>query len=251
MKTLLLVTCVAVLSGCLTPKALQDGKNAREMGIAYLSEGNDAFAVTELKKAVKHNRWDHESWHGLGLAYFAGGHHDLAEEAFNKALELNPEFTQATMNLGSLYLETGRWDEAITALTAVLEDPEYREPGRARHNLAWAHFNKGEYGPSRKGYRDVLREFPQFCPSLVGLGRVDEAEGKLSDALARYQQAVECNPTDLNSIALLGMVEARLDLVGDACLHLSTVKDGDPYGELSAQADEFLNMLDCASVSKL
>ena len=49
----------------------------------------------------------------------------------------------------------------------------------------------------------------------------------------------------------LGILEARMDLVSDACQHLDTVKEADPYGELRDQAAEFLQMLDCDSVTKL
>ncbi len=250
-KLLLLMTSLALLSGCLTPRAMQESKQARELGVAYLSEGNDSMAVTELKKAVKKNRWDHEAWHALGLAYYSGGHHELAADAFGEALELNPAYSQAKLNLGSLYIAMERWDDAIAITEEALSDPEYREPGRARNNLAWAHFNKGEYPQARARYREVLRQYSSFCPAIHGLGMVDEAEGKLKDALARYQQAVECNPSDLNALASLGIVEARLDLVGDACQHLTTVRAADPYGDLKTRTDPVFDTLDCDSVSKL
>lgn len=249
-RLLLLLALLLLTTGCLTPRALGEAKQAREMGLAYLSEGNNAQAITEFKRSVAKNKWDSESWHGMGLALFAAGSHDQAEAAFLEALDINPEYAQARMNLGSLYLEVGRWDEAVAELTTALADPEYRQPARARHNLGWGHFNLGGYAEARENYREVLRRFPQFCPSLLGLGRVDEAEGKLDDALVRFQQAHECDPTDLNSLSSLGIIEARLDLVSDACQHLATVKDADPYGEYRDEAVRVLEMLDCDSVDR-
>ena len=67
----LLPVLALLLSGCLTPHALQEGEHSRKLGLAYLSEGNVAASVTEFRAAVKHNKWDAEAWHGLGMAYFA------------------------------------------------------------------------------------------------------------------------------------------------------------------------------------
>ncbi|MEE2828788.1 MAG: tetratricopeptide repeat protein [Myxococcota bacterium] len=247
----LLTVLALLLSGCLTPRALQEGEHSRKMGLAYLSEGSVAAAVTEFRTAVKYNQWDAEAWHGLGMAYFATEKFEESEEALLKALKLEEEFPQARMNLGSLYLEVGRWDEAIASLKLAAEDPEYRQPARARHNLGWAYYSKGDYQTARSEYHEVLRRFPLFCPSIRNLGHVDEAEGKLPDALARYAQAVACDPTDLKSRLSQGIVEARLDLVSDACEHLTAVKDADPYGTLKEQANEYLAMLNCESVGKL
>lgn len=250
MRTLpLLLIPIALLSGCLTPRAAQEAEHARGLGMAYLSEGNTPLAVTELRKAVKKNKWDAEAWQGLGLALFAAEQHADAEQAFLEAIEITPAFSQAKMNLGTLHLETGRWEDAILRFTEVLDDPEYRQPARARHNLGWAYYNMGDFASARESYTGVLRQFPQFCPSLRDLGAVDEAEGNLTDALTRYQQAVDCDPGDLRSLMALGIVEARLDLVRDACLHLGTVQEADPFGELRDQAVEYLQMLDCGGSS--
>jgi len=185
------------------------------------------------------------------MAYFASEKFPEAEEALLQALKLQDSFPQARMNLGTLYLEMKRFDEAVVALTAAVEHPEYRQPARARHNLGWAYYSKGEFAEARNQYHEVLRRFPLFCPSVRNLGHIDEAEGKLSDALARYKQATECDPSDLKSRLSLGIVEARLDLVSDACEHLSAVKEADPYGTLRVQADEYLKMLSCEAVEQL
>jgi len=252
MRTLLLLTLpLALLTACLTPRAIEEAEHSRSLGLAYLSEGNNGDAIGQLKASVKKNKWDPEAWHGLGLAYFGAESHDLAEESLLKAIDLKEGFSQAHVNLGSLYLEMERWDDAVAHLEAALANPEYRQPARAHHNLGWAHYNKGDFVGAREQYREVLRRFPQFCPSLRNLAHVDEAEGKAEDALERFRQAVECDPRDLKSLISLGILEARMDLVSDACQHLDTVKEADPYGELRDQAAEFLQMLDCDSVTKL
>jgi len=247
----LLCTLLVSTVGCISHQQIRAAEGHRTLSIANLNDGDTAGAITRAKQAVKANRWDANAWQALGLAYFAAEIADEAEKAMLKALKLQPEFSQAQLNLGSLYLDQERWDDAILWLDKAAKNPEYRQPDRAMHNLGWAWFNKGEYGKARKYYRRVLQEFNRFCPALLNLGMVDEAEGKIEDALKRYQQAVECDPSDLHAKLNLGIVEGRLDMLSDACQHLSFVEGADPYGELHDRARDYLKRLECEQFSKM
>lgn len=238
-------------TGCLTARAVNEAEAHKKLGLAYIHERNDPAAIGELRMSVKKNHWDDEAWQLLGLAYFSYDRYTEAESAFFRALRINPKFAQVQVNLGSLYLETGRYDDAVAILESAVDNPEYREPARARHNLAFALYSKGELAEARELYMSVLRNFPQFCPGLHGLGMVDEAEGMLNDALARYRSALECDPRDLKVRLSLGQIEARLDLVASACENLAMVKNADPYGELRTDAVDLLDRLDCDAVSRL
>ena len=246
----LLLSAVA-LSGCLTPKAINEAEAHKKLGLAYIHDRNDPAAIGELRTSVKKNKWDKEAWQLLGLAYFSYERFSDAEAAFFRALKLDKDFAQVHVNLGSLYIQTGRFDDAVAVLEQAVDNAEYREPARAKHNLAFALYSKGELGEARKLYQSVLRSFPQFCPGLHGLGMVDEAEGLLTDALGRYRQALECDPRDLKVRLSLGTIEARLDLVADACENLATVKDADPFGDLRSDAATLLERLDCEAVGQL
>jgi len=247
----LLLALALCTTGCLTTRAINEAEGHKKLGLAYIHERNDPAAIGELRQSVKKNKWDEEAWQLLGLAYFSYQRYDEAEESFFRALKINENNSQVQVNLGSLYLETGRFDDAIAILRTAVDNAEYREPARARHNLAFAVYSKGDLVEARKLYQSVLRNFPMFCPGLHGLGMVDEAEGQLQDALGRYKAALECDPRDLKVRLSLGSVEARLDLVASACENLAMVKNADPYGDLRGDAVELLDRLDCDAVSRL
>jgi tetratricopeptide (TPR) repeat protein len=249
MVRLLLMT--VLLAGCITPGAHQKWEGARARGETHFAEANWAAAITEFRAALKANRWDQEGWQLLGLAYFGAEKYDLAEENLRKAIDVaDGVYSQARMNLGTLYLQQERYDEALVELEKVLDDPEYKQPDRARQNKGWALYNLGRLPEARAEFREVLRRFSNFCPAMRTLGLVEEAEGKLDDALVRYRQAHECDPTDLQTQLTLGILEARLDLVTDACAHLGTVHTIDEYGALRVKADEVLAMLPCESLQR-
>ncbi len=236
-------------SGCLTPKAIGEADAHKKLGAAFIHERNDPAAIGELRQSVKKNKWDKDAWQLLGLAYFSYDRYEDAEVALLRALKIDPDFAQAQVNLGSLYLQMGRFPDAVQVLQKAADNAEYREPARAQHNLGYAWFSQGDYEKARGLYEGVLRKFPKFCPGLHGLGMVDEAEGLLNDALGRYRQALECDSRDLKVHLSLGSVEMRLDLIPDACTHLTTVKDADAFGELRGEAVLLLDRLDCDAVS--
>ena len=251
MRTPILLLSALLVAGCVTPQAAGQAEGHHKMGVAYINEANWPGAISELRQAVKKNKWETASWHALGLAYFGRQMYDEAEEAFKEALELEPDFAQAQTNLGALYLETERWDDAIQVLEKADANPEYREPLRTIHNLGWAWFNKGDFDKAREQYEKILRKYPDFCPAHRNLGRVDEAEGKLNEALGRYRVAVDCEPGDLKALYALGVLEMRLDFVADACVHLQTVAEVHPFGEMKDQSKKYLLDLECDRLSGL
>ncbi len=249
----LLMRCRAVpilllpllLAACLTPRAIKESEGHRTLALTYIQEGNTPAAISSAKLATENNPWDREAWQTLGLAYFAAEIHDAAEKAFLKSVKLDPEFSQVRVNLGSLYLSTERWEEAIEHLEVAAGDPEYRQPVRALHNLGWAWFNRGDNAKAREYYVRVLKRFPLFCPAHLNLGLVEEAEGKVEEALARYRAAWDCDPRDLKALLNLGIAEGRLDLISDACEHLGQVRDADPVGEFRQTATDYWERLQC------
>ncbi len=228
-----------------------------------LDSPNKEFVETTSINGLIKVDWDLENFSLTSITGYSDYESEvLADADFSDILfiETNPaetfdqtsqEFRLTSQGGGDLdfivglYLETQQWDRAIETLGTALADPEYRQPSKARHNLGWAYYNKGQYAEARGEYQKVLREFPLFCPAVRNLGMVDEAEGKLRDAMVRYKQAQQCDPTDLNVRLSLGTIEARLDLRGDACGNLITVRDADPYGELATEAGRLIAQLEC------
>ncbi len=223
--------------GCVTPGVKgQKARGIRDLGYAYLQEGKIGDAIDQLRQAVKLTPRDAEAWMKLGLAYYAREVYDEAESAFDRATTLRPSYPEAWVNWGSLKLKQQKWGEAIPLLQKAADDPIYREPGRAIHNLGWAWFNLGEYQKARGEYQKVLKVTPFFCPSVYNLGLVYEAEGNLSEALRLYQRARECNPKDLNVYFSEGALHLKLDEWDEGRKLLELVSSQDPNGDLGAKA---------------
>jgi tetratricopeptide (TPR) repeat protein len=93
----------------------------------------------------------------LGNCYFMKGRYADAETAYRTTLSLVPKHASAHLNLGAAYHVTGHFPEALAMFNrAIALDP--------RLDLAW--FNR--------------------VHTLVALGRVDEAEMALDEAMRRF-----------------------------------------------------------------
>ena len=236
---------LSVGSGCgAAARRQREGQGHLRLGQAYLQSGNLPGAITELRQAVELDPKNADSHHAIALAYFARELPADAEAHFQQAIELKEDFPEAHLNYGSLLLSQERWDEAVLHLQTAADDPTYRSPVRAHHNLGWAFANLGEHERALDYYRRALRVAPAFCPSIDAMGQVHESVGDLGAALDVYKNAVQCAPNDLGYHLRLGIVAFRLEELDLAGQHLRYVERNDSeYGDLKTRAREYLRYL--------
>ncbi|UCH20541.1 MAG: tetratricopeptide repeat protein [Deltaproteobacteria bacterium] len=184
------------LAACAGSKELkkQQAKAAREVGEAYLRQGNYTAALRELFKAEKLYPKDHILQYDLGIVYQKKGRIDLAIKHFKKAIDLKPDFAAAVNNLGTAYYDKGEWDASIACFKKVSEDLIYATPHFAYYNLGKAYFMKKEYALAEKYFLKALETESRFVEPLVELGRTYMAVGRDSEAIAALKSAVDQYP---------------------------------------------------------
>ena len=172
---LLLLFSMLMFSACagmgVDPQDAKKAAASRNLGEAYLSEGNYTAALGELLKAERMNPEDPILHNDLGLAYMAKEKIDLAVVHFEKAVRLKPDYSLAKNNLGSAYMARQEWDKAIPLLTAVTGDLLYATPHYPLANLGWAYYNKKEYDKARYYLEEALDLKPDFFIAAIIWGK--------------------------------------------------------------------------------
>jgi type IV pilus assembly protein PilF len=185
-------------------KRKEQARMARNLGEAYMQQGNSTESLKEFLKAEKLYSDDHLLQNDLGLAYMAKQHYDNAEFHFKKAISIRPEYAPAKNNLGTVYMAKKEWDAAIEQFKTVAGDLLYGTPHFPLTNMGIAYFNKQDYINAEKYYLEALDMEPDFVLALRGLGRTYIAMNKLPQATATLEKAVKRSPQSADLYLDLG-----------------------------------------------
>ncbi len=195
---IILAAAVMIVCGCAGSAQLEQKKRnaaiARDLGDAYLNQGNASAALRELLKAEKLNPDDYLTQNSLGLAYMMKKHYAQAIKHFKRAIELKPDYSPAKNNLGALYLAMENWDAAIEILTQVTKDLLYATPHFPLTNLGYAYFKKGDYAKAESYYKQALEIEPNYPLALQGLARIYMKTGRPAKAAVYLRRLVKLAP---------------------------------------------------------
>ena len=203
MKKILVVGVVCVLLtglilACTTQNVAEQKAQAeaiRNLGEAYLRQGEYRLALKQLKKAEGLYPSDHLLQDDLGLAYLYLKERDQAIFHFKKALEIKNDYAPARNNLGNAYAENKEWDKAIEQYKIVTSDILYGTPQFPLSNLGVVYYELQEYGLSVQYYLKALDIKPDFIQALYGLAKTYVAMDRVPDAIAKLEKAIDISPT--------------------------------------------------------
>ncbi len=174
----------------------QLGEASRNLGEAYLRQGNYTAALRELLKAEAMIPDDYFVQNDLGLCYYYKGDPDMAIFHFKKALQLKDDYSPARNNLGNAYMAKKEWDNAIEQYQIVVEDLLYATPQFPYSNLGLVYYQKKEYKLSEKYFKEALKIAPDFTNALYGLSKTYIATGRVAEAVEKLEYAVLKDPEE-------------------------------------------------------
>ncbi|MFP3980085.1 MAG: tetratricopeptide repeat protein [Desulfobacterales bacterium] len=197
-KIIAVVMMLGVCCGCAAGKGqkseIQKAEAARNLGEAYMAEGNYTKALRELLKAEQLHPDDPYLHNDLGLTYMGKDRPEKAVEHFEKAIDLKSDYSPARNNLGSAYIALEQWDKAIACFKKVSDDLLYMTPQYPLSNLGYVYYKKGEYHKAERYYLESLNLKHDFPSALHGLGQVYIATGDYEKAIKRLKKATEKAP---------------------------------------------------------
>ena len=194
---LVLMLAIVMITGCAGQSVQEDmrlAESKRNIGEAYMRQGDYTSALRELLAAEKMNPEDAFTQHDLGLCYREKNLMADALAHLNKAVKLKPGYTPARNSLGRVYLEIGAVDKAIAIFKEISKDALYATPHYPLANLGLAYFKKGDYATALQYYHKALKLEPNFVFALHGIGRTYLAMNKGRLALAYLEKALQLAP---------------------------------------------------------
>ena len=196
--------CLAVIliTACGGPSQYElsrQSESMREIGEAYMRQGNYSAALGELLKAEKLTPDDHILQNDLGLCYLGKNRLDLAVTHLKKAIELKPDYAPAKNNLGVAYLKQKNWNAAISTFEEITGNLLYATPHFPLSNLGEAYYNLGDFNRAEHYYLEALKRKANFVNAQRGLGQTYIKKNRPEDAVFYLEKAVRGAP---NSAAI-------------------------------------------------
>ena len=147
----------------------------------------------------------------LGTIYFQEGRMEEAEKAFRKVLELNAGYPLAGHYLAMVLARTNRLKEAVDACeTAATPPGETELPSLAWNEMAFHHYEHGEYEEAIRAYEKALTFTPERATIWLDAGVAHQQLNQLDQARRHYEQAVELDPELARAWHNLGAVRQEL-----------------------------------------
>lgn len=217
-------------------KNLAAAEATRNVGEAFLVEGNLIGALREFKKAEALNPDDPITQYNLGLVYYYRERYDLAIQHLERVLQLRPNYAPAHNTLGNVYAARQEWAKAIAAYERVIEDAFYATPFFPLSNMGLAYYHQKEYGMAEKHFLEALKLKPDFVNALAGLGMTYNATGRYAQAAGRLETALKKEPKSPHLHFELGRAYAGLGETEKARAAFARVVELAPGTPLAADA---------------
>jgi tetratricopeptide (TPR) repeat protein len=156
-------------------------------GLLYREQRLDEAALEE-EKAIELEPRTYEAHYQLGLIETDRAHYARAVECFQQALRLRPDSLDALSGMGVPLLQQGRINEALTVMTQVVRGRP--QSGPAHFNLGKALELRGDLDGAAGQYLAATRLDPGLAQAWYDLGRLHARQGRHSEAIASFEQAV-------------------------------------------------------------
>jgi tetratricopeptide (TPR) repeat protein len=188
-------------------------------------------ARNAVQKALELDPNNGEAYDALGeLNSSADLDWKAAERSFNQSIALAPSFSCAHEDRALLMAMMGRRDEAIMEL----QKSKQIDPGPNSVGVeAVVYFLLRDWDHLLKFSRVQLASDPNSPDVHAGLGIAYEGTGKLPEAIAEYQKAVELSNGDLDRVASLGHAYAAIGNRAEAEKILRHVEEKSKSGKAS------------------
>lgn len=264
---------LARAEGLLT-KALHIHKDAhpvrRLLADVYTRAGQPDQALAVLKPLLDTSAPDQETLRLAADAAMLAGDTSQAGELYARAVKSNPEDVRLRTALAVVDVARGRADEGLQSLRQLAVS----RPGDSRVDLVLVdtllrrrdfggalqavdgmaakdpkapgldlirgriHLLRGDWAAARQSLSRALELHPQSYPSLGALAALDAAQGRLNEAIQRYDKFLATKPLpSVRSMALRGLAGLKFQARApheDVLVLLRGAVAADPESELAA-----------------
>lgn len=168
------------------------------LAATFLENGDYDAAIQSAQKAVDLSESTSYLMGLLGSAHLMKQEEEIAESYLIQACEADPSNIQARYRLSQLRANQGDLDKAIAELDVILaENPQHATVLLTR---GYNYLSLRDYEKANEDFTSVIALLPKSVAGLRGKAIALEALDRRKDALHYYDQALEVDPEDADSL---------------------------------------------------
>jgi tetratricopeptide (TPR) repeat protein len=180
-----------------------------EIAFCYDQLGEYSSAIQCYSDYIDENPYSFTAWYNLGNAFSKVENYDKAIWAYDYCILINEDFGPVYFNLGNAYMSQDKYKLAIESFHKSMEvdgdDP------MALCYIGEAHEQLNELELARHFYRRSLELAPMLPDAWLGLGILEDLEGKTKEALVLIHKAAELDPENAGIYHVLAGAYEKVD----------------------------------------
>jgi len=176
-------------------------------GLLHLGRLDEAAEVAARASDVA--PWSTQALRVEADVEYRRGQYERALELIDQSLDLDARFLEARLDRSRYLASLGRTEEAVEAIEPVLEEfPD--DPWVALRYVEVVDLPAQDYRAAGERLRSVLSHNPYLVEAWLLLGKVFVSEGRRSDAVAVYREAIGYRSDHADLQARLALLLAEL-----------------------------------------
>jgi Tfp pilus assembly protein PilF len=214
-----------------------------QIGCNYINNQDPGSALVHLKKALAHDPENFRYLHWTGLAYSMSGQTEQAISHLEKSLTVNPDYSESHNLLATIYTDIGRYPEAEQHLRKVLADKDYAQPDFAYFNLGLLMQAQDRLEEAVAAYNQATQLNGKFYRAYVIMGNLYMDDENYKAASYYFAKALEGYSNDPELLFNLGKAHFKLQQFQQAKRYLSQVSILFPPPELEQSTRNMLKYI--------
>lgn len=159
-----------------------------QLGVGYMSMGNNGAALESLKKALEVDSRSSNAHGVIGVLYDRLEEEVLAERHFKRAVLLEPGNASAQNNYGRFLCKKGEWNEAASHFKAAYHNPLNPRKWLALANAGQCELKNNQLDKAEELFRKALEINPRFPNALSSMAKIRFKKGNYLSVRAYLQR---------------------------------------------------------------
>jgi len=222
-----------------TPKDTPQSRNqtaSLELARQLVGQGEYQRAVHFLLPRSRQEDATSEVHSLLGISFLGLNNPNVALKSFQTALKVDGDDDDARLNVGYTLILLGRLKESRAALEEIVKRKKYLSMEKVHLNIGLSYLQEKNCSKAIPSFDTALEIDPTYSAPYFNLGKCHTSAGRLREAQASFQRAVDFCPGCSEPLLELALVSARLGEKNKALAQLPNLFRSKPSEAIEQRA---------------